>query len=158
MGPFSASALSGGSQGSTGTARCPWVPHGPEHSRDCHQRPAAPVSLEPPQPRENIPCEQLISGGRLPWSQQVLSIGGSRCRFVPWPLMPCPSCPGEPKLTFPPHPPLSHCFPSSPSHSLSGEVLGRGWGWARHEGSQTKPGDCKSQWQHCVCSDLQLST
>lgn len=36
------------------------------------------------------PCERLVSGGRLPRSWQVLAIGGSRCRFVPSPLVSCP--------------------------------------------------------------------
>lgn len=78
------------------------------------------------------------------------------CAMAPRAL---PTAPRKAKLTFPPSSPsLPLLFPSSLTLSLSGKMLGRGWDWARHEGSQTKPGNCRSQWQHCVRSDLQLST
>lgn len=46
-------------------------------------------------PEKTLPaaCEQPVSGGRLPWSRQVLSFGGLRGHFVPLPPVPCPFLP-----------------------------------------------------------------
>lgn len=46
-------------------------------------------------PEKTLPaaCEQPVSGGRLPWSQQMLSFGGLGGCFVPLPPVPCPFLP-----------------------------------------------------------------
>lgn len=116
-----------------------------------------------PVPEKTLPaaCEQPVSGGRLSWSQQVLSFGvhgGILCHLLPVPCLFRPGDPNWPNLPIHHSPlPLPPCIPRPTS---PGEMLGRRCGprqgtWITR---QKQPTARKSQGKHCVCSDLLLST